>query len=74
VALDKKDDSSDTPSLVLCDDSKESTEKMLVEQAEALGIQFDHDTSVLTPEQSRPFSKEFGYILENYRSMITALL
>lgn len=57
VALHKEDGFSDTSSFVLCEDTKESTKKMLVEQAEALGIQFDHDTSVLMPEQRRALFK-----------------
>lgn len=57
MALHKEDGFSDTSSFVLCEDTKESTKKMLVEQAEALGIQFDHDTSVLMPEQRRALFK-----------------
>ena len=41
----------DTSSFALCEDAKESSDEILVEQAEALGIQFDYDGSVLTSEQ-----------------------
>ncbi|KAL8972165.1 MAG: hypothetical protein Q9197_002911 [Variospora fuerteventurae] len=43
----------------------DSSEEILVEQARALGVQFDYDGSVLTPEQRRAlFKKYFAMHLE----------
>jgi hypothetical protein len=53
----KRHDSSDAPSFEICEEAKEPSEEMLVEQALALGKQFDYDGSVLTPEQRRALLK-----------------
>ena len=49
----------DTSSFALCEEAKESGDEILVEQAEALGIQFDYDGSVLTSEQRRALFKKY---------------
>lgn len=48
----------DTSSFEFCE-GIESGDEILVEQAEALGIQFDYDGSVLTPEQRRAIFKKY---------------
>lgn len=54
----EQDDSSDISPFAIREESKECDEETLVEQAEALGIQFNYDGSVLTPELRRaPFKK-----------------
>jgi len=49
----------DTSSFELCKEAKESSDEILVEQAEALGKKFDHDGSVLTPEQRRALFEKY---------------
>ena len=48
-----------TSSFELCEEAKESGDEVLVEQAEALGIQFDYDGSVLTSEQRRALFEKY---------------
>ena len=52
----------DTSSFALCEDPKESGDEVLVEQAEALGVQFDYDGSVLTSEQRRALFEKYWAI------------
>ncbi|KAI9837941.1 MAG: hypothetical protein M1837_002649 [Sclerophora amabilis] len=66
VLLDEHDEPPGTPSSQLCEEArepgekaKEPTEKMLVEQAEALGERFNYDGSVLTPEQRRALFNKY---------------
>ncbi|TAQ90810.1 hypothetical protein B7494_g883 [Chlorociboria aeruginascens] len=55
-----RDDASDTPFSGTREGVKESDDDLLlVEQAEALGEQFDYDGSVLTPEQRRAIFKKY---------------
>lgn len=63
IDCDQKDATFDTSSLKLCEEAKESGDEILVEQAEALGIQFDYDGSVLTPEQKRALLKNHWALL-----------
>ena len=50
---------SDTSSFELGKEAKESSAEVLVEQSEALGIQFDYDGSLLdTGVETRPFRKK----------------
>lgn len=52
----------DTSSFALCEDPKESGDEVLMEQAEALGVQFDYDGSVLTSEQRRALFEKYWAI------------
>lgn len=58
IDYDQNDVAFDTSSFEPCEEAKESGEEILVEQAEALGIQFDYDGSVLTSEQRRALFKK----------------
>ena len=49
----------DTSPFALCEDGKESGDEALVQQAEALGIQFDYDGSLLTSEQRRALFEKY---------------
>ena len=49
----------DTTSSAIREKKEPSEEEQLVEQAEALGKQFDYDGSVLTPEQRRALFKKY---------------
>ncbi|KAI4288217.1 MAG: hypothetical protein L6R35_002516 [Caloplaca aegaea] len=58
----ERDDASDSG---ISKEVTDSSEEILVEQARALGVQFDYDGSVLTPEQRRAlFKKYFAMHLE----------
>lgn len=62
IDYDQNDATFDTSSFVLCEEAKEAKEsgdEILVEQAEALGVQFDYDGSVLTPEQRRALIEKY---------------
>ena len=59
IDYDQNDATFDTSSFELCEEAKESGDEILVEQAEALGIQFDYDGSVLTSEQRRALFKKY---------------
>ncbi|KAF1993296.1 hypothetical protein P154DRAFT_78454 [Amniculicola lignicola CBS 123094] len=59
VVLGEHEDSSDAPSFAIREETKECSDEILVEQAEALGKQFDYDGSVLTPEQRRALFKKY---------------
>ena len=59
IDYNQYDTTSDTSSFQLCEEAKESGDEILVEQAEALGIQFDYDGSVLTSEQRRALFEKY---------------
>ena len=59
IDCDQNDATFDTSLLELCEEAKESGDEILVEQAEALGIQFDYDGSVLRPDQRRALFKKY---------------
>lgn len=59
IDYDQDDVTFDASSFELYKEAKESGEEILVEQAEALGKQFDYDGSVLTPEQGRALFKKY---------------
>jgi hypothetical protein len=59
AARDKQDDTFDTSAFEVCEEAKEPSEEILAKQAEALGRQFDYDSSRLTLEQRRALFKKY---------------
>lgn len=62
-----RDDASDSRPYGTCEEVTDSSGKILVKQAEALGVQFDYDGSVLTPEQRKVlFQRDYAIHLKGF--------
>ena len=59
IDYDQGDTTSETLSCKRREEAKDSGNEILVAQAEALGVQFDYDGSVLTPEQRQALFKKY---------------